>query len=128
MYFDGDKAPGIGMAPNGTIDLVFYAPVDPSTECLLNLEGWQQTLPFGRVDPCEYGVYYTFSKDVGLSFAEPVKLNDRPIRGEDFIRFQGASQVGSHLSVASGDDFAYPTWIGTPTNGKTQVYSIKIKR
>ncbi len=128
MYFEAYKAPGIGMAPNGTIDLVFYAPVDPSSECLLNIESWRQTLPFGRIDPCEYNVYYTYSKDGGLSFAEPMKLNDRLIRGEDFILFQGASQVGSHLSVASSNEFAYPTWIGTPTTGKTQVYGIKIER
>jgi hypothetical protein len=128
LYFEADKGPGIGVAPDGTIDLVFYAHDSSSTDCTLNIESWQETLPFGRVDPCEYNVYYTYSRDGGLTFAEPIKLNQRSIRGDDFIRFQGASQVGSHLSVASAIDFAYPTWIGTPTTGKTQVFGIKIER
>ena len=128
LYFDVDKAPGIGMAPDGTIDLVFYAHDRGSMDCVLDVEGWQQTLPMGRIDPCVYDVYYTFSKDGGLSFAEPVKLNGRPIQGEDFARFGVASRAGSHLSVASGDMYAYPIWIGTPQTGKTQIYSAKIER
>jgi hypothetical protein len=128
LYFDPGKGPGIGMSPDGTIDLVFYAYDDPSGECLLNVESWQQTLLFGRVDPCEYNVYYSYSQDGGLTFSEPVQLNDQPIRGEDLLRFQGASQVGSHLAVASGADFAYPVWIGTPSSGMTQVYMAKIGR
>ena len=94
----------------------------------LNVASWQQTLPSGRVDPCEYAVYYTFSQDGGLTFAEPSKLNQNPIRGEDFIRIMGGSQVGSHLFVASSDDFAFPVWVGTPQAGKTQVYGVKIER
>jgi hypothetical protein len=82
----------------------------------------------GRIDPCVYDVYYTFSKDGGLSFAEPVKLNGHPIQGEDFARFGIPSSAGSHLSVASGDMYAYPIWIGTPQTGKTQIYSAKIER
>ena len=116
------------MAPNGIIDLVFYAHDSGSKDCVLNIESWQQTLPFGRVDPCEYNVYYTYSKDGGLTFAEPVKLNERSIRGDDFIRSRGGSQVGSHLAVASANEFAYPTWIGTPTPGKTPVFGVKINR
>jgi hypothetical protein len=126
LHFEGDKGPGIGIAANGTIDLVFYAR-EGGKGCFQTLESWQETLPYGRLDPCEYSVYYTYSKD-GQTFAEPIRLNENIIRGEDFIQFQGASQVGSHLSVASGDDFAYPVWVGTPSQDKTQVYGIKISR
>jgi hypothetical protein len=128
LGFEADKGPGIGMAPDGTIDLVFYTHEAASDECLLNVERWQQTIGYGRIDPCEYNIYYTYSADGGLSFSDPVKLNQQPIRGEDFIRIQGGSQVGSHLSVASSDGFAYPVWVETPANGKTQVVGIKIQR
>jgi hypothetical protein len=128
LYFDMGTAPGIDIAPDGTIDLAFYAHDSGSTDCVLDLEGWQETLPFGRVDPCEYNVYYTFSKDGGLTFAEPIQLNSEPIRGEDFPRFGGASYPGSHLSIASGERYAYPMWIETPNVGKTQVYTAKIER
>jgi hypothetical protein len=127
LSFEGDKGPGIDMAPDGTIDLVFYVR-ESGQGCTQNLESWQETLPFGRIDPCQYGVYYTYSKDGGLSFADPIKLNQKPIKGEDFFRFMDASWVGSHLTVASSNDFAYPVWIGTPTSSKTQLNGIKIER
>jgi hypothetical protein len=73
-------------------------------------------------------VYYTFSNDGGQSFAEPIQMNQQPIQGKDFMRFEGVSGPGSHLAVASGSEFAYPIWIGTPGSGKTQIYTAKIKR
>ncbi|HLF89038.1 MAG TPA: hypothetical protein VI451_08850 [Anaerolineales bacterium] len=128
LYFDVGKAPGLGIAPNGTIDLVFYAHASSTLDCVETVESWQQTLPFGGLDDCEYNVFYTFSKDGGLSFAEPVQLNQDPIRGEDFIKWFGGSMAGSHLAVASGDDYAYPVWIGTPQSGQTQVFTARIER
>jgi len=128
LYFDPDKGPGIGMSSETAIDLVFYAKNNPTESCSLTIESWQQTLPDGRVDPCTYNVYYTFSNNGGLSFATPIQLNQQPIRGEDFVRFHGASLVGPHPVVASGNEFAYPIWIGTPETGKTQIYTAKIKR
>ena len=119
LYLDPDKGPGIGMSADNTIDLVFYAKSDPNTECILTA---------GGVDPCTYNVYFTSSSDGGLSFAEPIQLNQQPIRGKDFARFYGVSQPGSHLAVASDDEFAYPIWIGTPESGKTQIYTARIAR
>jgi hypothetical protein len=128
LYSDPGKGPGIGMSTDNTIDLVFYAMDNPDENCLLTLEGWRETLFSGRTDPCTYHVYYTFSNDGGLSFAEPIQLNQQPIRGNDFARFEGVSRPGSHLAVASGIEFAYPIWIGTPETGKTQIYTAKIER
>ena len=119
LYLDSEKGPGIGMSDDNTIDLVFYAKSDPNQECILTA---------GGVDPCTYNVYYTLSSDSGLSFAEPIQLNEQSIEGRDFARFYGLSQPGSHLAVASGDEFAYPMWIGTPENGKTRIYIAKIER
>ncbi|MFN2151745.1 MAG: hypothetical protein ACK2T5_09125 [Anaerolineales bacterium] len=128
LYFDPDHGPGLGMAPDGTIDLVFYAQTAASPDCVLNLDAWRETLGSGRVDSCEYDVYYTYSQDSDRSFANPVRLNSQPIRGDDFTRFNGASQVGSHLVVASGEDYAYPVWVGTPGVGRTQIYMAKMER
>ena len=117
LYFDPDKGPGIGMSSENVIDLVFYAQENPTANCTLTIES-----------PCTYNVYYTSSSDSGLSFAEPIQLNQQPIRTQDFARFQGDSQPVSHLAVASDDEFAYPIWIGTPESGKTQLYTAKIQR
>ncbi len=117
LYFDPDKGPGIGMSSENVIDLVFYAQENPTANCTLTIES-----------PCTYNVYYTSSSDSGLSFAEPIQLNQQPIRAQDFARFQGDSQPVSHLAVASDDEFAYPIWIGTPETGKTQLYTAKIQR
>jgi hypothetical protein len=128
LYFDPDKGPGIGMSSDNTIDLVFYAMDNPTRECIQTIESWQQTLPFGRVDPCTYNVFYTYSGDGGRSFSDPIQLNQEPVRGEHFTLFEGASRPGSHLAVASNDEFAYPIWIGTPETRKTQVYTARIER
>jgi hypothetical protein len=128
LSFDPDKGPGIGMSSDRTIDLVFYAMEKPNADCGLTVESWQDTLPFGREDPCTYNVFYTFSDNSGLSFADPIQLNSQPIRGQDFTSFQDGSQPGSYLAVASAADSAYPIWIGTPEAGKTQVYTAKIDR
>jgi hypothetical protein len=128
LYFDPDKGPGIGMSSDNTIDLVFYAMDNPTAECSLTIESWQQTLPFGRVDPCTYDVFYTFSNNGGQSFSVPIRLNQEPVRGDGFTLFEGASRPGSHLAVASGEEFAYPMWIGTPDTGRTQIFTAKIER
>jgi len=127
LYFDPDHGPGIGIAPDGTLDLVFYAHDRGSLGCVLNTQSWQETARWGRVDPCNYNVFYTFSED-GLAFSEPVQLNRKLVEGESLARFEGRSTMGSHLSVASSDDYAYPVWIGTPEAEKTQVYAVRISR
>jgi len=128
LPFDVNTAPGINIAPDGTIDLVFYTHSSSSKDCALDVLSWQMLQPFGRIDPCEYDVFYTYSLDSGLSFAEPLQLNQEPIRGEDLARYAGASQASAALAVASGEEYAYPIWIGTPQLGKTQVYTAKIQR
>ena len=128
LYFDVRTAPGIDISPLGTIDLVFYAHDPNAVECVLDTERWRLSLPFGGVDNCEYDVFYTYSEDGGSSYSEPVQLNSAPIRGEDFIRFNEASYASSHLGMASSENFAWPSWIGTPQLGVTQINSAQIER
>ncbi|MBU1660895.1 MAG: hypothetical protein KKD28_05420 [Chloroflexi bacterium] len=128
LYFDVDNSPGIGISPDGTIDLVFYAHDPGSLDCVLDIQSWQEIVQWGRIDPCKYNVYYTYSKDGGLTFSDPVRLNGQPVEGESLARYEGRSGVGGSLAVASTNSYAYPVWVGTPGVEKTQVYTIQIKR
>jgi hypothetical protein len=128
LFFDPDHPPVISLAPNGTLDLVFYAHDRGSADCVGNLKIWQNSLLSIPVDDCEYNVFYTFSKDGGQTFAEPTQLNQAPIRGEDFPRFSALLLTKSYLSLASSDTYAYALWLGTPEAGRTQIYLVKIER
>jgi hypothetical protein len=128
LYFDVQVGPGIGMSSDGTIDLVFYSYDSGSLDCVQDVASWQESGPWGRVDPCSYNVFYTFSDDGGSTYSVPTRLNDNLVVGENFARFEGASNPGSHLAVASSNQYAYPAWIGTPGKGKTQVYTVQISR
>jgi len=133
LYFDSDHSPALGIAPNGTIDLVFsaYDPdsMEPDSQgCLLDLESWLQVGARGRVDPCSYNLYFTFSKDGGGTFSDPIQLNPQPVEGESLARFQGRTAAGSQLAVASNDEYAYPAWIATLGAEQTQVVTLQISR
>ncbi len=126
LYFDPDHGPGIGISPDGTIDLLFLAHDSASLDCVLDIEGWQ-ALQQGRVDPCLYNLYYTYSTD-GLNFSPPARLNSQPIQGESLPRLEGRSAVGSLLAITSANGEAYAAWIGTPQEETTQVYMVRIRR
>jgi hypothetical protein len=129
LYFDIQVGPGIGMTPNGdTVDLVFYAHDSSSLDCVLDLQTWQERGFWEVVDTCRYNAYYTYSQDGGDHFSIPVKLNKDIIDGESFARFEGSSMSGSHLAVASSDEYAYPVWIETPGVNQTQVHTVQIQR
>lgn len=125
LNFDTDKAPGLDVAPNGTIDLMFYAPAE---SCERTLAEWGEQLGAGNlVDRCTYDIYYTYSKDDGRSFSQPLKLNETAVVGEQFIQAGGLSQPGTHMSMASTDATAYPLWIATEGAG-TQAMTVRIER
>ena len=127
LRFDPDHGSGIDMAPNGTVDVTFLAHTANSVNCVMNIESWRATIQWGQVDPCEYNVYYATSKD-GQSFSAPTILNAKPIDGESLAQFDGRSTLGTHLAVAASDEFAYPVWVETPSQGKTQVHVVQIER
>ncbi|NUM45434.1 MAG: exo-alpha-sialidase [Anaerolineales bacterium] len=128
LFFDPDHPPVLSLTPNGTLDLVFYAHDSGSTDCVKTLQSWQNNLLANQPDPCTYNVFYTFSKDGGLSFSEPTQLNPDPIQGENFPHFFGLILTNTYLSLAANDTYAYPLWLGTSGAGKTQIYLVKIER
>jgi len=127
LFFDPEHRPGIAISPEGLIDLVFLAHDSDSLDCVLDLVSWQSTTQQGRLDPCTYNVYYTYSPK-GVSFSQPVRLNSQPIQGESLARIEGRSVMGSHLAIDSTNDEVYAAWIGTPLDETTQVYMIRIIR
>ena len=128
VYFDTTKSPGINIASDGTIDMLFYAHDGDLAGCVQNIEMWRNTFWSENIDTCNYNVYYTYSSDSGATFSQPIKLNQTLVKGESFTRFNGTSSIGSHLSITSTDDVVYPIWIGTPADEKTQVFTVRIDR
>ncbi len=118
----------IDISQNGVIDLVYYVQTGETAECMPASESGLIIQMSGQVDTCQYDLMYTFSNDGGRSFAEPLRLNQEPIYGENFLPAVGFGQAGSPLGIASGDEFAYPVWIGTSQEGSNQLFSMKIER
>lgn len=128
LAFDVDKAPGLEIAPDGTIDIVFYAHGQNPADCLLDVKSWRATVLEGWIDNCVYDVYYTFSRDGGRSFSQPMRLNETPVRGDRFVRLAGRSTAGSHIGMASTKSYAYPIWIDTQDSGRPQAFTTRIER
>ncbi len=128
LYFDADGAPGIAIAPDGTIDLAFHAHAGEPGDCLLDLQSWQNSRLAGWLDNCSYNIFYTFSRDGGRSFAEPLQLNREPIEGQGYVTFQGFSTGGYHLSIAAADAYALPAWVETLETGGTRLVTTRIER
>lgn len=102
--------PGIGVAPDGTLDVVFY---NPTTRGCFDLDEWNTASSTrGRwIDPCSYNVYYAYSRDHGRTWSEPITLNKEPIKGSKFLLNQGRSRPGEYIGMASTNEYAYPIWI-----------------
>ena len=107
LHFDLAKAPGVDVAPDGTIDVVFYAHGEGAPACI-DLPAFRKRREEGWVDDCVYDVYPTFSHDRGQNFSPPLRLNEGPIVGEHFVRTFGTSRPGEHIGMASSDKYAYP--------------------
>jgi hypothetical protein len=120
ITFDPDKAPGLSIAPNGTIDVVFYAA--QTADCGQTTAVWRDSVNLPYVDNCQYDVYYAFSEDEGQSFSQPLQLNDSAIAGETFAVVNGRSQSGSP-AIAGNDEAAFPVWIDGG-----QLYTLRLER
>ena len=127
LYFDLDKAPGVDVAPDGTIDVMFYAPGEEAPQCI-DINAYRKRREQVWIDQCTYNIYYTFSRDDGHTFYEPIKLNTHPIIGARFVRTLGSSRPGEYMGMASTNEYAYPIWIDTQGEEGTQAYTVQIKR
>ncbi len=95
----------------------------PSTTAGKNARSLKREL----VDLCSYNVYYTYSKDGGMSFSKPTRLNPAPVVGERVTRRFGSSLFGDYIGMASTVQYAYPVWIDADQVG-SRVVMTKIER
>jgi hypothetical protein len=125
--FPYEVTPGLSVASDGTVDVVFYGQTN-APECI------SVPAPMSRqwTDNCSYNVYYTSSIDDGKrirTFTDPKQLNDEPIIGSKFVRIFGITFPGWFINIASTNDAAYPVWIGNREGVEgTQAYMMKIER
>jgi hypothetical protein len=118
-------APGLGIAPDGTLDIVFYGNDEPQA---VDLAAWRNRRQGVWIDPHAYHVYYTCSRDGARTFTAPLRLNAAPIVGSRFVRTQGSSRRGEYIGMASTDAHACPIWIDTQGDEGTQVMMTRIER
>lgn len=120
LTFDVEQGPALGVADNGTVDMVFYAAA--TADCGPSLEEWRNAARFTYNNSCTYNLYYTTSADGGQSFSQPVTLNEGAIQGDAFAVVNDRSAPGSP-SLASMDEAAYAAWIDG-----AEVYTSRIER
>jgi beta-lactamase regulating signal transducer with metallopeptidase domain len=125
--FPYEVAPGLSVASDGTVDVVFYAQTN-APECI------SIPVPMSRqwTDKCNYNIYYTSSKDVSRTlrtFTDPQQLNEEVMVGSQFVRLFGMTTPGWFIGIASTNDAAYPVWIGNREGVEgTQTYMMRIER
>jgi hypothetical protein len=127
----GLPATGLGVAPDGTLDLVFYAVADPACfdAALAARRRWLELgFAAGYIDPCAYHVYHTCSRDGGRSFSAPTRLNGAPIAGARFVRVRGVSRPGEYIGAASTNTHAYAIWVDAQGEAGTQALMARIER
>ncbi len=128
LTYDLGRGAGIDIAPNGMIDIIFYAHQDHSAVCVIDPETWRNSLIEGEVDHCTYDVYYTYSQDNGQTFSQPLQLNEVAIEGEGFVQFYGRSVMGIQPDMASANEYAYPIWIQAQSDSAIQAVTVQITR
>ena len=78
-------------------------------------------------DPnCHYDVFYMYSTDNGKTFSEPEKINPAPISQSEFVKSLSLSSPS--ISIASTDQEALISWVGTKEGQGTQAYLTRVKR
>ena len=128
FYAPVAPAPAISVAPDGTVDLLYYAATGRCTEPAAFQRGHPMDLLGRWLDPCSYNVYYTFSKDDGKHWLTPRQLNQQPLDGKGFVQIPaGRSRPGEYMGMASTNQYAYPLWIATNAAG-TVADTVRIQR
>ncbi len=134
LKLDVMKGPGLGVAPDGTIDVAFYALAEekntPSetTACPLDLATWQVQRGQAWLDPCRYDVYYTFSRDGGQSFSQPRRLNEAPVDGAGLVLIERWPEATAYLDIASTARQAHLVWTEGQTGQGSQAVTVQIER
>ena len=117
------KSFSLGVSPEGVIDVAYYSSRSDNPACFGTYRGQTEVL----IDPCTYDVLYRASRDGGVTFSAPAKLNLLPVTGRDFVRSDGVSFVGDGVALASSDAQALVSWVGSFEKG-TQAFLTRVPR
>lgn len=121
-----DLAPGVGLAPDGTLDIVTHGVADQGGFDLAAFQAAYRTGDWR--DPRTYHAYYLGSADGGRTFSAPARLAEQPVVGARFLRTQARSRPGEYLGMASTDRYAYPIWIATEETGGPYAAMARVER
>lgn len=123
LSYGFDHLSGFDIAPDGTLDIAFYAPEGDAETCSLNRQEWINRFRGETSDTCLYHLYYTYSQDSGQTFSEPIRLTDAPL---------SATNTPGHNSLAvalsSTDRDAHVIWNEALDKGGSQVVGVRIER
>lgn len=92
--------PGISVAPNGRVDVAWY---DFRDDHLINPSSTTSTETY-------YGVYYTYSKDGGRTWAKNVRVTDRPMNKDAGYTQSDQQGLMGPVAIASGNNTTYFAW------------------
>ena len=122
-------APALSVAPNGTVDLLYYAAVGQCTDAAAFRREYPAQ-PLGHwLDPCKYDVNFTFSTDDGQHWHPAVRLTQQPLDGAAFVQIPtGHSRPGEYMGLASTDRYAYALWIAPNRSNGTEAEMVRIRR
>ena len=88
--------PGLSVAPNGRLDVVWY-------------DGRNSPQPEGGTNRGFQDVYYRYSTDGGRTFSKDIRITDRII-DRNYGVWSNNADIHGPLSVVSTDDTAYIVW------------------
>lgn len=121
LSYGFDHISGFDIAPDGTLDMAFYAPEGDPATCALDRNAWLEQSAGGAHDTCLYHLYYTYSRDGGQTFSEPVRINETSLSAEDI---PGPLSV----SISSTDPYVYAIWATASGDGGQQAVTVRIER
>lgn len=123
LSYGFDHLSGFDIAPDGTLDIAFFAPEGDASTCSLDREEWINRFTGEPSDTCLYHLYYTFSRDGGQTFSEPVRLNQTPMQ---------ATNIPGHnsltVALTSTDADAHVMWHEPLDGGSSQAQVVRIER
>ncbi|MGH9226754.1 MAG: hypothetical protein ACRD2W_23870 [Acidimicrobiales bacterium] len=98
------------MAPNGRVDMAWH---DFRNDTQFTPQGTRQTQTY-------WDVYYTYSDDGGLTWAQEIRMSDRSMHRNEGYSFNSQYGLVGPVGMASTDATAFVAW-GDSRRGSTQL-------
>ena len=102
--------PQISVAPNGRVDVAWH---DWRNDTLFNPAGT-------RSNQLYWDIYYSYSNDGGLTWADDIRMSDRSMNKNEGYSFHSNYGLGGPAGIASTDTAALVAW-GDSRRGSVQL-------